>query len=154
MSGFEIAGAVLGSIPLLISGLEHYRDGIQTIDNMIKYVIVTNDILTTVSTSLAIYRQSFVALVHRLMLPENVIDEICYNRDSTLWKDQSLDDKLQEEFTSPAEYGTYCLAVRRLEKRIAKLKSKLELNQDFQVGTIPMPTSSAPKCHTLTGSTC
>lgn len=27
MSGFEVAGVVLGSIPLLISALEHYSDG-------------------------------------------------------------------------------------------------------------------------------
>lgn len=31
MSGVEIAGIVLGSIPLVISGLEHYADGIRTI---------------------------------------------------------------------------------------------------------------------------
>lgn len=27
MSGFEIVGVVLGVVPLLISGLEHYKDG-------------------------------------------------------------------------------------------------------------------------------
>jgi hypothetical protein len=30
MSGFEIAGVVLGSLPLLIVGLEHYSDGVST----------------------------------------------------------------------------------------------------------------------------
>jgi hypothetical protein len=28
MSGFEIAGVVLGSIPLIVSALEHYSDGV------------------------------------------------------------------------------------------------------------------------------
>ena len=28
MSGFEIAGVVLGSIPLVIAALEHYADGV------------------------------------------------------------------------------------------------------------------------------
>ena len=28
MAGFEIAGIVLGSIPLVISALEHYADGV------------------------------------------------------------------------------------------------------------------------------
>lgn len=31
MSGFEIAGAVLGSLPLIISALEHYSDGVHII---------------------------------------------------------------------------------------------------------------------------
>jgi len=28
MSGFEIAGVVLGSLPLIISALEHYGEGV------------------------------------------------------------------------------------------------------------------------------
>lgn len=28
MSGFEVVGVVLGSIPLLISALEHYSNGV------------------------------------------------------------------------------------------------------------------------------
>jgi hypothetical protein len=28
MPGFEIAGVVLGSIPLIVSALEHYSDGV------------------------------------------------------------------------------------------------------------------------------
>ena len=30
MSGFEVVGVVLGSIPLLITALERYRDGVRT----------------------------------------------------------------------------------------------------------------------------
>jgi hypothetical protein len=29
MTGFEVVGVVLGSIPLLISALEHYSDGVK-----------------------------------------------------------------------------------------------------------------------------
>ena len=29
MTGFEVAGLVLGAIPLLISGLEHYSEGVR-----------------------------------------------------------------------------------------------------------------------------
>lgn len=28
MSGFEVAGLVLGTVPLLINGLEHYAEGV------------------------------------------------------------------------------------------------------------------------------
>jgi hypothetical protein len=31
MSGIEVAGLILGSIPLLISALEHYAEGVHTI---------------------------------------------------------------------------------------------------------------------------
>jgi hypothetical protein len=31
MSGFEIAGIVLGSIPLIVVALEHYAEGVRSI---------------------------------------------------------------------------------------------------------------------------
>jgi hypothetical protein len=31
MSGLEVVGVVLGSIPLIISALEHYADGVRNI---------------------------------------------------------------------------------------------------------------------------
>ncbi|KAJ4176730.1 hypothetical protein NW759_017507, partial [Fusarium solani] len=37
MSGFEIAGIVLGSIPLVISTLENYSAGLSTLQAMRKY---------------------------------------------------------------------------------------------------------------------
>lgn len=37
MSGFEVAGLVLGALPLAISALEHYRDGLRAIQRWRKY---------------------------------------------------------------------------------------------------------------------
>lgn len=37
MSGFEVAGVVLGTIPLVISALEHYRSGKGTASSFVKW---------------------------------------------------------------------------------------------------------------------
>jgi len=37
MSGFEVAGVILGAIPLLISALEHYRSGKGAASSFIKF---------------------------------------------------------------------------------------------------------------------
>jgi hypothetical protein len=37
MSGFEVAGVVLGAIPLVISALEHYRNGKGTASSFVKW---------------------------------------------------------------------------------------------------------------------
>lgn len=37
MSGIEVVGVVLGSIPLIISALEHYHDGVWTIQRWRRY---------------------------------------------------------------------------------------------------------------------
>lgn len=45
MSGVEVVGVVLGAVPLLISGLEHYGDGIRTIKNMWDYEAVVEHLV-------------------------------------------------------------------------------------------------------------
>lgn len=37
MSGFEVTGVVLGSLPLIISAIEYYADLVQTVKRAIKY---------------------------------------------------------------------------------------------------------------------
>lgn len=37
MSGFEVVGVVLGTLPLAISALEHYRDGLRVIQRWRRY---------------------------------------------------------------------------------------------------------------------
>lgn len=136
MSGFEIVGVVLGSIPLLISGLEHYRNGIETIGNMVQYVEVVENILASVSTNLFIYRQSCEVLLQRLILPENILDELLNSSSSTAWADEKLAEQLKRQFGPNAEYEVYRRSVLRLNKRIEKLRSKLDLNEHFQVCSI------------------
>jgi len=137
MSGFEVVGIVLGSVPLLISGLEHYRDGIDTVQNMIRYTEVVNTIVISVSTNLAIYEQSCEALLSRLMLPPHVFQELLDNPNSPLWSDKEIVSQLSKQFGSNMEHETYLRAVKKLNQRISKLKSKLGLDRNFQVSYLP-----------------
>ena len=137
MSGFEVVGVVLGSVPLLISGLEHYRDGIDTIQNMVHYIEVVNIIVTSVDTNLAIYQQSCEALLSRLMLPPHTFQELLDNPNSPLWSDTEIATQLRKQFGANREYDIYLRAVKKLNQRISKLKSKLGLDDNFQVRFIP-----------------
>ncbi|CAF3451381.1 unnamed protein product [Fusarium graminearum] len=132
MSGFEVVGVVLGSIPLLISGLEHYRNGMETIGNMVQYIEVVENILDSISTTLAIYRQSCEVLLEGLILPEDILAELLNNSSSTAWSNQELVEQLKKQFGPHREYEVYKRAVIRLNKRIEKFRSKLDLDESFQ----------------------
>lgn len=136
MSGFEVVGVVLGSIPLLISGLEHYRNGMETIGNMVQYIEVVENILDSISTTLAIYRQSCEVLLEGLILPEDILAELLNNSSSTAWSNQELVEQLKKQFGPHREYEVYKRAVIRLNKRIEKFRSKLDLDESFQVGLL------------------
>jgi len=135
MSGFEVVGVVLGAVPLLISGLEHYRDGVETIQDMIQYAEVVGAILISVSTSLAIYRQSCEALLQGLILPPNILDDLLHNSASLAWKDKDLVSQLEKRFGSDNEFATYLRAVQKLNARVQKMRTKLNLDDNFQVCT-------------------
>jgi hypothetical protein len=68
MSGFEVVGVILGVLPLVISGLEDYSDGVDTLTQMLKYKAVVDDLLTTFLMLQAIYHNSCRALLEPLIL--------------------------------------------------------------------------------------
>ncbi|KAF7507655.1 hypothetical protein GJ744_010208 [Endocarpon pusillum] len=131
MSGFEIAGVVLGSIPLLISGLHHYSKGLSTVENMRDYETVIENLVTSLSMSLIIFRTSCEQLLAPLMLPDEQFRELLANPQTDAWKDNELCEKLNERL-GRAAYLSYKKAVKLLYKRIHLLKKKLDLNDNFQ----------------------
>ncbi len=132
MAGIEIIGLVLGAVPLLISGLEHYRDGVETVQDMVQYAEVVGAIVTSVSTSLAIYRQSCEALLQGLLLSPDLLNRLLSGPGAAAWQDQTLVPQLQKQFGSPGEYDVYVRTVGRLSARMHKLRTKLGLDDDFQ----------------------
>ncbi|KAK4160153.1 hypothetical protein QBC43DRAFT_303972 [Cladorrhinum sp. PSN259] len=134
MSGFEIVGVVLGSVPLLISGLEHYRNGIETIQTMAQYVVVLREIVDSIETAITIYKQQCEILLKPLLLPDSQLGKLLGDGESSqdAWKDLNLAKQLKEKFGSTDERDKFLKAVHRLHQRILKLKSKLGLKENFE----------------------
>lgn len=132
MAGLEIAGVVLGSIPLLISGLEHYSKGLSTLKNVRDYETVIENLVTSLSMSLIIFRTSCEELLAPLLLPDEQFRELLANPQTDAWKDNELCEKLNAKL-GQAAYLSFNKAVGLLYKRIRLLKKKLDLNDSFQV---------------------
>ncbi|KAK0732478.1 hypothetical protein B0T21DRAFT_196453 [Apiosordaria backusii] len=130
MSGFEVAGILLGSVPLLISGLEHYRDGLETIEHMVRHVDFVERLVLSISTSLTLYRYSFELLLQQFMLPENLINELCQQPGSSHWRNRDLDLKLRQRLGK--DYNIYFKLVERLRSRLETLRRKLKLDESFR----------------------
>lgn len=69
MSGVEVVGLVLGAIPLLISGLEHYAEGVETI----RKVRHSSAEFRKIKTALIIQHRIFVGSL--LVLLKDEVDE-------------------------------------------------------------------------------
>ncbi|KAH8723785.1 hypothetical protein GQ44DRAFT_773661 [Phaeosphaeriaceae sp. PMI808] len=95
MSGLEVAGVVLGAIPLIISALEHYGDGIRVMKNMKNYAIIFDDFITQLDASIGIYMNTCYELLGPLNLPDNQMTALLNEGKTEAWSDADLQAALK-----------------------------------------------------------
>ncbi|KAF2672437.1 hypothetical protein BT63DRAFT_422895 [Microthyrium microscopicum] len=125
MSGFEVVGVVLGGIPLIISALEHYADGVTTIKHMIEFENTFLDSQSRLLLSLAIFQQSCRELVQDL--PDSQVRDLMDLRNG--WDDPELKIILARKLGK--DFEVYRMSVKLLNKRIGLLRKKLKLREDL-----------------------
>ncbi|KAF2470024.1 uncharacterized protein BDR25DRAFT_304010 [Lindgomyces ingoldianus] len=125
MSGFEIAGVVLGSLPLIISALEHYAEGIATAKRFWKYKTELRSLILQVNTERGIFINTLEQLLTGIVRGEHM-DDFLSNRD--LWKEKYVDAKLKSRLRGA--YDIYLGNVRGMEIELRKMMEKLVLGPD------------------------
>lgn len=125
MSGIEVVGIVLGSIPLLISGLEHYAEGIRTMKNMWDYEAVIDDLVTGFRFDQTIFRHSCQELLMPILSDTQAAELL--DGASPKWEDKDLDRRLQKRLG--ADYQGYTRSVRMLTRKMKLFVRKLGLDE-------------------------
>lgn len=100
MSGIEIVGLVLGSVPLVISALEHYKEGIDVISDFRNY----RSTLKSLKTKLSIQEELYRGTLQRLLLSElspfevhALFPEPGAEGSTALWGTKDVDVKLRRK---------------------------------------------------------
>jgi hypothetical protein len=94
MSGFEVAGVVLGSIPLVISTLEHYRDGLRTIQRWRKYERELQSLIRNLETERAKLQNVCEKLLVGLVPPSR-IEAMVGDPMGDLWLEKDCQRKIR-----------------------------------------------------------
>lgn len=117
MSGIEVVGLLLGSIPLVISALEHYKEGIDVLYDIRNY----RSTLKSLKTKLSIQEELYRGTVKRLLLPElspfevlALFPEIGPEGRSALWGTKLIEDKLRTKLG--ANYHIFMNVVAEVRK--------------------------------------
>jgi hypothetical protein len=84
MSGFEIAGAILGSIPLVISTLEHYKNGVSVIQRYRRYERELQRLIRNLETE-QVKLQNVCEKLLDGIVPPSRIDAMVENPGGELW---------------------------------------------------------------------
>ncbi|XPS80471.1 hypothetical protein M3J07_012448 [Ascochyta lentis] len=127
MSGLEIAGVVLGALPLIISALEHYAEGINTTKRYWKYKAELRALILQIKTERGIFVNTLEQLLTGIVRIEQMANFVA-SAGGQLWQEAHFDSKLRNRLKG--SYEIYVENMKGIEMALRKMMKKLGLDPD------------------------
>ena len=122
-TGIEIAGLVLGAFPLVLGALEHYRDGLRTLQEWWKFRAEFLSLLHEVGVQSVFFTENLEALLAPIVTSEFELKALLDDPANPLWQDSALEEKLKERL--PKSYDWYRLTITAIDNILDNLKKRL-----------------------------
>ncbi|KAL9633193.1 MAG: hypothetical protein Q9164_004845 [Protoblastenia rupestris] len=132
-SGIEIAGVILATFPLLISGIEHYENGFQPIKEWIRFRGEFATFMNALIRQKIFFRQNIEDLLSPIISSEYEMSLMLDHPGGSAWSDNELNDKLRRRLPGKYEYESYTTTVSYILETLEKLKAKLKVSDDQPV---------------------
>ena len=126
MSGFKIAGLVLGALPLVISALEHYDSSLDPVKAFFQW----RDILEKAIRELWVQHTSFEMTLRNLLVDltsEAELDELLSQPESPLWQSPTLNRDLRDRLG--AAYDVYNYTIEQIGDHVRTLARHLDIDR-------------------------
>ncbi|KAH7133792.1 hypothetical protein EDB81DRAFT_904068 [Dactylonectria macrodidyma] len=137
MSGFEVAGVVLGAFPIAITAVEQYRD----VAKRLNLFYAVRPEYKRCRDQLAYYQILFKTHLRQLLLPlvvdDDKIEELLADPGGSGWKKKPLDDLLQKRMKDA--YETYFEFVKEMGTIMCELNKELALDSEDVQSEINSP---------------
>ncbi|KFA54858.1 hypothetical protein S40293_10133 [Stachybotrys chartarum IBT 40293] len=130
MSGFEVAGIVLGSIPIVVVALEYYMKGASTLDSFRSYKRVLNRLILVLKVEHAILQDICEKLLIGIASQPH-IESMIENPFGPLWKEEEYSQKLQLRLWR--SFGVFESTVLDMREAINDMRTKLNVGPDGKV---------------------
>lgn len=130
MSGLEVAGIVLGSIPLVISALENYDHGLQAYPAWRKYAREVRSLVRGLSAENRVLVNTYEALLQDVVA-DREIDALIRAPFGPGWKSDELNRRLEVRLCR--DYDIYTAVIRDMMEAVEEIKAKLDIGPDGQV---------------------
>ncbi|KAM0715188.1 hypothetical protein Q7P37_009653 [Cladosporium fusiforme] len=127
MSGIEVVGVVLGAIPLIISGLEHYGKGAAMIRSTRNYPQEFKNMSRRLRIEAKILKNALESVlsgcVENSMLPDMLDDP-----DSEIWRDVDIENSLRERLQD--DFDIFIESIQSMNNALEEFKLRLKLCPD------------------------
>lgn len=140
MSGIEVVGVVLGAIPLIVSSLEHYADGIKTIQRWRQYVREIQSLRRVLGNERAIFQNTLEELLDGIAKPAE-IGVLLDDPAAAEWSDPALDKKLRKRLHR--SYEGYMLTIQGMVQALGQIRERLGMDLNGKVFASLRATSLA-----------
>ncbi|KAI3530829.1 hypothetical protein CSPX01_14563 [Colletotrichum filicis] len=130
MSGFEIAGLVLGAIPLITKAFDDYRRVVASVQVWRHYEVEVSCLILNLNSEY--YRLERICGKYLSSLdPGTDFDSMTSDPFGPLWKDEVVQRKIKARLES--SYGKFQLVMEEFRKAINFIKDKLDLDAQWKV---------------------
>ncbi len=119
ISGFEVTSVVLGALPLVISALELYAEGVGTAKRYLRYKTELESLILHIDTERAI----FVNTIEQLLTGIMKLSDVVKNGGDRIWQELSVDSKLENRLRGA--YEIYIDNAKGMEVALEKIMDKL-----------------------------
>lgn len=127
MSGVEVAGLILGALPLMISALEHYRDTAEVLEGWWK---IKREYLKCMR-HLKYHKLAFEENLEELLLPliadEDKLQLLLKEPGGPAWKDPQLEETLKERM--PKTYSSYLDTIEMMQETVDDIHEALGMSK-------------------------
>lgn len=139
MSGIEAAGIVLGAIPLLISGLQHYGRGASTI----KDIFGARAECRSLARKLAVEKdilQNTVELLLGDSVDDALLEDLWTNIGGSSWSAPTIDAALRKRLARSRQ--RFLETLDAMNRTLQSLGARLQLGDDPKVSNRALPVLS------------
>ncbi|KAF2676720.1 hypothetical protein K458DRAFT_396613 [Lentithecium fluviatile CBS 122367] len=127
MSGVEVAGLVLGCLPLLIQGIETYNEGLDPVKAFVRWERDLPQLIRKLRNQHVHYAQTMRVLLEPITTEFELAEMLSDPAGAHLWKDKYMAEKLRNKLED--SYDAYQDTIAEIERITKKIASKLDLDR-------------------------
>jgi hypothetical protein len=129
-SGVEVAGLVLGSIPLILAGLQFYAEGINVTKRYAKYREEVSSLVVELRAENTLYFNSINMLLIGVV-EQGEMALFLADPQGARWRDPKFDRTMKKRLGT--SFDSYFETVKQMEATTERLKERLKLDLSGQV---------------------
>lgn len=129
MSGVEAAGFVLAAFPILISALEHHRQGYEVLEDWWRFKKEYKKCKQDLKLQKLVFEENLEQLLRPLIQDEEDLRLLLAEPGGNKWKDGKLEQELKKRL--PKSYESYSEIMDEVKDVMESLKDELGISKVY-----------------------